>query len=329
MGEKTKMFVSKGQLRVMMTDVAGLKEGAPVWLAGMDVGVVTAINFRDPQRSNEVEILLEADREALHKIGPDSVITIKTRGLMGEKYVDITPSRNYSDAAPTVLQGKQVARLDDVMQKAGATFDKVNGIIDNITQGNGTLGKLNTDATLYDNVAKLAVEMKLLMTTINHGEGTLGKLNRSPEPYNKLIGILNRADRTLQDIQSSEGTLNKLIYDQALYAKLVSLADKSVEAAEDVRQLNRKLTSREGTIGMLVGDRELYDKGLSLMNRADTSLKALEEIASRVNNGQGALGKAINDKELYDRMNKMVDSMDLLLKDIQQHPRRYLNFSLF
>jgi len=329
MGQKTKMFVSKGKLRIMMEDVAGLKEGAPVWLAGVDVGVVTAINFHDPQKSNQVEILLEADKEALRKIGTDSTITIKTRGLMGEKYVDVTPSRSYSEVPPTVLRGTQVARLDDVMQKAGTTFDKINGIIDNINQGHGTLGKLNTDETLYNNVASLAVEMKLLMTTINSGEGTLGKLNRSAEPYNKLLSILNRADRTLQDIQSSEGTLNKLIYDQVLYTKLVALADKSVEAAEDVRQLNKKLTSRDGTIGMLIADRELYDSGISLISRADNSLKAIEEITSRVNKGEGSLGKAINDKELYEKMNKMVDSMDQLMKDIKQHPRRYVNFSLF
>src|SRR6185369_16632184 len=89
MGQKTKMFVSKGKLQVVMDDVAGLKEGAPVWLAGVDVGLVTDIRFSNPQKTNEVLIYLQIDNGALKKIGPDSRITIKTRGLMGEKYVDI------------------------------------------------------------------------------------------------------------------------------------------------------------------------------------------------------------------------------------------------
>ena len=329
MGQKTKMFVPKGKLRVVMDDVAGLKEGAPVWLAGVDVGVVTAINFSSPQKNNQVEILLEADHGALRKIGSDSRITIKTRGLMGEKYVDITPSQTYSESQPSVLHGISVAKLDDVVQKAGTTFEKINGIIDNINEGKGTLGKLSKDETLYTNVARLAIEMKELMITINRGDGTLGKLNRDPEPFNKLIGILNRADRTLQDIQASEGTLNKLIYDKSLYTKLVSLADKSVEAANDVRELNRKLTSSESTIGKLIGDREFYDKGVSLLTRADSSVKAIEEITARVNNGNGTLGKAINDKELYERMNRMVDSVDLLINDIKKNPGRYVKFSVF
>lgn len=329
MGQKTKMFVPKGQLRVVMDDVAGLKEGAPVWLAGVDVGVVTAINFSNPQKTNEVEILLEAEHGALRKIGPDSLITIKTRGLMGEKYVDITPSHYYSQTPPVILRGSAATRLDDVIQKAGSTFDRVNTIVDSINQGKGTLGRLNTDPALYKNIVKLTNELSALTITINRGEGTLGKLNRSPEPYNRLISILTRADQTLQDIQHSDGSLNKLIYDKELYVKLEALADKSVQAADDVRELNRKLSSKEGTLGKLIGDRELYDKGLSLLTRADDSVKAIEEIAARVKSGEGTLGKTINEKELYERMNRMVDSVDLLVGDIKKNPGRYVKFSLF
>jgi phospholipid/cholesterol/gamma-HCH transport system substrate-binding protein len=329
MGQKTKMFTPKGKLRVVMDDVAGLKEGAPVWLAGVDVGVVTSIKFVNPEKNNEVTIFLEADHAALRKIGPDSKITIKTRGLMGEKYVDISPSQTYSETPPDVLRGTTVPKLDDVLQKAGSTFERLNTIVDGVTQGKGTLGKLTTDPELYQNIVKLTSELSALTITINRGEGTLGRLNRDPEPYNKLVSILNRADQTLQDIQASDGTLNKLIYDKVLYTKLVTLAETSVQAAEDVRELNRKLTSKESTIGNLIGDRAFYDKGLSLLTRADNSVKAIEEITVRINKGEGSLGKAINEKELYDRMNKMVDSVDLLVNDIKQHPGRYVKFSLF
>jgi phospholipid/cholesterol/gamma-HCH transport system substrate-binding protein len=312
-----------------MDDVAGLKEGAPVWLAGVDVGVVTNIDFSDPKRNNEVEILLEADHESLRKIGPDSEITIKTRGLMGEKYVDITPSKKYSETPPNVLHGTTVAKLDDVVQKAGTTFDRLNLIVDSITQGKGTLGKLTTDPALYQNIVKLTGELNALAVTINHGEGSLGKLARNPEPYDRLITILNRADRTLQDIQSSEGTLNRLIYDKTLYDKLVTLAEKSNQAADDVRELNRKITSKDGTLGMLLNDREFYDKGMVLLTRADHSVSSIENIAAKVNNGEGAAGRLVNDKELYERMIRMVEDVDALVKDLKENPRKYIKFSVF
>ncbi|MBK5274054.1 MAG: MCE family protein [Desulfuromonadales bacterium] len=329
MGQKTKMFVSKGQLRIVMDDVAGLKEGAPVWLAGVDVGVVTQVAFSDPKHSNKVEILLEADHKSLHKIGPDSRITIKTRGLMGEKYVDITPSEKYSEEPVAVLQGITVAKLDDVVQKAGTAFDRLNTIVDNITQGKGTLGKLTTDPAMYQNIVNLTGELNALAVNINKGNGTLGKLVRSPEPYEKIVRILERADQTLQDIQESEGTLNKLIYDKTLYAKLVALAEKSNQAAEDVRELNKRITSKDGTLGLLINDREFYDKGLSLLTRADNSLKSIEEVTEKVRKGDGTAGLLVNDKELYERMNRMVDDVDSLVKDFKEHPRKYIKFSVF
>ena len=75
-GEKANFFTPKGRLIVVMPDVAGLKVGAPVWLAGVEVGVVKKIHFN--QQTNQVEISLEVGREMLKKIGRDSVITVKT-----------------------------------------------------------------------------------------------------------------------------------------------------------------------------------------------------------------------------------------------------------
>jgi phospholipid/cholesterol/gamma-HCH transport system substrate-binding protein len=329
MGQKTKMFVNKGELRVVMSDVVGLKIGAPVWLAGVDVGLVTGILFANPKNSNEVSIDIEVDTNALKKIGADSRVTIKTRGLMGEKYVDILPSKHYSETPPAQLQGTPVAKLDDVIQKAGDAFDRVNGIISNIEKGKGTLGKLNRDETLYSNLARLAVEMKELVITINRGDGTLGRLNRDPEPYNRLVSILNRADRTLQDIQTSDGTLNKLIYDKALYSKLTSLADKGIQVADDVSDLQKRIMSKDATIGLLLNDREFYDKGISLLTRAEASVRTIEEVTGKVNGGAGTAGQLVNDKALYDKMNKMVDDLDALVKDFKEYPRKYIKFSVF
>ncbi len=329
MGRQTKLFTPKGALSVIMTDVAGLKIGAPVWLAGVDVGTVTRIRFERPTVSNEVEVDLELDREALKKIGPDSIITVKTRGLMGEKYVDITPSMVYSQVPAKRLYGTPVPKLDDVMLKAGKTFDTLNRIIGQTEKGEGTLGRLLKDPKLYDNLSHLTQELNVFVMQVNHGEGTLGKLSRSSEPYDKMVSILNRVDETLRDIQSSHGTMNKLIYDRELYDKLVSLADKSAQAAQDMHELNLKLKSPDTTIGKLLGDREFYDKGVALLDQADKSVKAFKEVADRVNRGEGSAGKMVTDQELYNRLNLMVDSVNDLVKDIKEHPKRYLKFSVF
>ncbi|MGB4598527.1 MAG: MlaD family protein [Trichlorobacter sp.] len=329
MGQKTKLFTPTSALNITMDNVAGLKVGAPVWLAGVDVGVVEQIRFKDPRKSNEINISMKIDQEALKKVGADSLITIKTRGLMGEKYVDIVPSRQYHEKPGDNFSGQSVQTIDDVAQKASVTVDKLNSIVDDIRQGKGTLGKLATDTTLYTNTVQLSAELKELTTTINRGQGSLGHFIRSSEPYDKLMSILTRSDKTLQDIQTSEGTLNRLIYDKTLYTKLTALADKSISAADDVRELNRKLTSKESSMGMLINDKELYDKALSLITKADNSMKDLESITARVKAGQGTMGKLVNEQELYDKLNKSVESLDALVTDIKQNPGRYVKLSLF
>ena len=329
MEQKTKLFVAKGQLSVIMPDVAGLKVGAPVWLAGVDVGLVRDIRFEQPDQTNDVEIVLEVKREALRKIGKDSVIAIKTRGLLGEKYVDITPSKDIVVTPETRLYGRSLPKLDDVVQKAGGVIDRLNAIVTKTDQGEGTLGRFAKDPRLYDNLVKLSGELSAVANSVNRGEGTLGMLNRSREPYNKLMSILNRADHTLYEVQSSEGTLSKLLHDRELYDKLVSVADRAAAATNEVRELNRRLSSSESTVGKLLGDREFYDKGIALMDRADRSLTSLEAVTGRVERGEGTAGKLLADPELYDRLNRMVDDLDLLVKDIKENPKRYVKFSLF
>jgi phospholipid/cholesterol/gamma-HCH transport system substrate-binding protein len=329
MGNKTKMFVPKGKLSLIMTDVAGLKAGAPVWLSGVDVGVVTSIGFERPEQTNEVEIILEVEKESLKKIGKDSVITVKTRGLMGEKYVDITPSRHVVTVPETRVYGTNVPKLDDVMQKAGSAFDRLNATMDKMANGEGSMGRLIADPKLYENLVKLISELNSFVSTANKGEGTLGKLNQSPELYDKLMRTMTHAELTLNDFQHADGTLHKLIYDRVLYDRLISLSEKSAQAAEDVRELNKKLTSKEGSIGKLLSDREFYDKGIALIERADRSVRAFEEVANRVNSGQGSAGKPVNEQVLYEKMNKVVDDMDQLLKDIKANPKRYLRISVF
>jgi phospholipid/cholesterol/gamma-HCH transport system substrate-binding protein len=329
MGDKTKMFIPKGTLTISMTNVAGLKVGAPVWLAGVDIGLVTDIRFESPQTNNRVDVVLQVDRKALKKIGNDSRITIKTRGLMGEKYVDITPSRFYSETPPSRITGEDVTRIDDVMQKAGASFDRLNSIMEKVDRGEGTLGKLTTDKKLYDNLTLLSLELKLLADTINRGEGSLGRLMRSSEPYDRIIAILNRADATLREIQSADGTLGKLVRDRELYDKMVRLAEKSSLAADDMRELKRILTSRDNTIGKLLTDKELYDRGVTLIARADNAVKSFEAVGKRLEGSEGSAGRIINNREAYDKLLVMLESIDLLIKDIKENPKRYVNLSLF
>ncbi len=77
---------SKGySVRAVFSDVGGLRVGAVVTLAGVEVGKVSRIRLK----GYEGEVTLQIDRDV--KLSVDSMASIRTRGLIGEKYVTLSP----------------------------------------------------------------------------------------------------------------------------------------------------------------------------------------------------------------------------------------------
>jgi len=63
----------------------GLKSGSSVVIAGVEVGRVKRVALDDYQAKVVLNIPLNV------KIQEDAIASIKTKGLIGEKYVEITP----------------------------------------------------------------------------------------------------------------------------------------------------------------------------------------------------------------------------------------------
>ncbi|HDG98614.1 MAG TPA: outer membrane lipid asymmetry maintenance protein MlaD [Desulfobacterales bacterium] len=73
------------EIQAMFSNSGGLKSGASVVISGVEVGRVKSISLEDYQA--KVVMVLPKDI----KIQEDAIASIKTKGLIGEKYVEITP----------------------------------------------------------------------------------------------------------------------------------------------------------------------------------------------------------------------------------------------
>ncbi|MBV6494453.1 MAG: putative phospholipid ABC transporter-binding protein MlaD [Turneriella sp.] len=85
---------------------SGLKAGAVVEIAGVEVGNATTIELKN----NKARLTLRLKPNVL--IPADSIASIRTRGLIGEKFVKITPG------------------ADDLMLKAGEEIDETESVVD-------------------------------------------------------------------------------------------------------------------------------------------------------------------------------------------------------
>jgi phospholipid/cholesterol/gamma-HCH transport system substrate-binding protein len=73
------------EVYAIFSDIGGLKEGSSVVIAGVEVGRVKSITMED----YEAKVVLSISTDV--KLQEDSIATIKTRGLIGEKYLSLTP----------------------------------------------------------------------------------------------------------------------------------------------------------------------------------------------------------------------------------------------
>jgi phospholipid/cholesterol/gamma-HCH transport system substrate-binding protein len=69
----------------LFSNVGGLKTGSRIVIAGVDVGRVKSITLENYQ----ARVVLSLPRDI--KIQEDAIATVKAKGLIGEKYIEITP----------------------------------------------------------------------------------------------------------------------------------------------------------------------------------------------------------------------------------------------
>lgn len=183
------MFEKGRHIQVVFGFASGLREAAPVRLAGVEVGLVKKLQvFRDEADGGKTKVRVNVWIHDDINIPADSKITINQLGILGEKYLEIIPGKSsevIKEDSITVGQDpvpieKIAEQVDSLMIKLETTVDSVNdGILTDknkqslqdalagfaavgtdLKEGRGTLGKLLTDESIYDNLDDLTSDLK-------------------------------------------------------------------------------------------------------------------------------------------------------------------------
>ncbi|MEI8175902.1 MAG: MlaD family protein [Candidatus Omnitrophota bacterium] len=176
----------------------GIEIGAPVRLAGVDVGDIEDIAVYYDSALQRTRVVLTAKIKNEARIEKNAVCRINTLGLLGEKYLEITPGTSTagfvqnqeamtgSDPVPMEEVTKTMKDLTENAKEVAAT---VKVIVDRIEKGQGTLGKLLSDDAMYNDMKSFVEDMKQRpwrLIGIERGEGTVGKLLSEDKIYNDL-----------------------------------------------------------------------------------------------------------------------------------------------
>jgi phospholipid/cholesterol/gamma-HCH transport system substrate-binding protein len=108
-GKRSALFEERYSLWTSFSSAEGLAVGAPVRLAGVTVGNITRIGFGPNPRDRRLAVTLTVERRVQERIRQDSVASIGTIGLVGDKVLDLTVG---SYDRPVLQAGAQIAAVD-------------------------------------------------------------------------------------------------------------------------------------------------------------------------------------------------------------------------
>ena len=311
----------KYKLRTYFPEVAGVSNGAPVRLDGVDIGNVEAIRMvprvqgKAPDKSRNIEVVMKLDKRFQDDVLTDSTATLVTEGLLGNRYVNIArgftgiPLKENQEVAGTAEKS-----LSDVMASMqGLTVD-IHGLVTSIQEGKGTIGKLMTDDEAYKHLNSLLAHTDQVVTSVQKGQGTLGKLVTSDELYGKVNSTIDNVNGVVTDVRSQRGTIGKLLYDPSLYEEAKKALTNGDAMISDVR-------AGKGSLGKLATDDELY-------NKLKDSSANLASATAKLNDNTTTAGKLFSDPKLYDNLTGLTGDMRLLIGDFRQNPKKFLRIKV-
>jgi phospholipid/cholesterol/gamma-HCH transport system substrate-binding protein len=302
-------FWQRYHLKTRFPNAIGLSVGSPVRIAGVEVGSVKGIEIA----GEEVDLVLEVNKEHRNQITTASVAKLGSISLLGEGAVDITPS---TKGAPLpdwgyVTPGRTPKAFADIADQASEGIDQINGLLRDVRAGKGTAGKFMTDERLYVELQQFVATAGQMTRELQQGRGTLGKLLKDPKAAEALEASVKNVEELTRRINAGEGSLGKLLNDETFSQSLTG-------ATTNFKELTERLNRGEGTAGKLITDATLFNRLNSVTDRFD-------QLMTKLNEGEGTVGQLLKDKQLYENMNGAVNDLRALITAISKDPKKYLN----
>ena len=272
---------------VLFDNVQGLNVGDQVDMLGKKIGKVTQTHFRSQKVAVEVTI----DNRFSFSIPVDSEIEVKSEGLIGSKYIAITPGYNRKDY---ILPGATVEGRREF------DFTEITPGIVPMTQDLSAFAR-QLKATLGEE------EKNKIRSTIKNIESFTSGLDTFVQSYQNIISVEDKRNisTTLANLKDISTDLN-----DGLNIEIVKLGT----ILDNIKSFTDETDELISTI------KEFKNTSQSFKNATDK----LDNILYKIESGDGTVGKLVNDDILHDNINNLVDELSMLVQDIKDNPIKYM-----
>ncbi len=221
-------------LNVTYNYAGGIQEGSPVRVMGIKVGKVQRIDFEPEQKDEkgqEVKLRLKIsiDRKAWETVRKDSRFYINLAGVIGEKFIEITPGSMASETfrPGDTVRGEDPPRIDQLISQSYGLAGKILEMVENnegsitntIGMMNQLVSNLNKTLTLIDKNNKNGEIGHLLnnLVQITDDVRVVSKRLRSEET-GKTIDLMHKLIWRLDELDAK--TIKKFLQEDGIRAKL-------------------------------------------------------------------------------------------------------------
>lgn len=266
-GNLRNTFSKKMHVTALFDDVNGLQQGNNIWFSGVKIGTVKNVKFYG---TSQVRVTLNIDVKSQQYIRKDAKVKVSTDGFIGNKIVVIyggTAKSEAIDDGDTLSVEKTFSAEDmiNTLQENNvnilAITNDMKTVSNRLAKGEGNIGKLLSDETLYDNIA-----------------ATSASLRSASERAQALMGSLNAFTTKL----NKKGTLaNDLVTDTVLFTSMRTTITELNQIADTtaafIAGLKRDAQNPKTPVGVLLHDEESGAQLKATIKNLESGSKKLDE----------------------------------------------------
>ncbi len=325
MSSEAELFNPKIHLVAYVDNASNLRSGAVVDLQGVRIGNVLRVHLAQTPPDPRVPVRIDMEVEANQQrwLRTDSVVSLGSTTFLGQALVNISkgtlsapPARNGTvlKAAVTTGISELMVTSHSVLQNANELEQRLSSILDQIQNGQGSIGQLIYSDELYKRLNRIAQNAEDVTADLSSGRGTIGKLIESKTVYRKFNQTLDSLNQLLAQVRNGNGTAAKLINDPRLYNHLD-------QVTTNLNRILAAINDQRGTMGQLVNNRALAKK-------ISRSVTRLDQLLGNIQAGKGSMGQLVTNPTLYRNANSLTVSLRSLVEAIRKQPKKYLTIHL-
>jgi phospholipid/cholesterol/gamma-HCH transport system substrate-binding protein len=161
------------------------------------------------------------------------------------------------------------------------------------------------------------------LPVVTHADSLILNLSAVAEGFKETGSILNQV---LSNYKQTGQTLDNMLVENKV--NLVTLTGNLNKLSGSLVETEKELKPLLGKAGNLVDSLNALQLG-EMVSSAKSTIGELKQIIASIEEGNGTVGKLVKDEALYTNLNRTVVSMNMLLTNFREHPKRYINISVF